>query len=85
MGPTFRESMVNPSKTEKSPDLTHYFSKLAQFNKIKNKFEKVTSRGTWPQSPLPFTAPLVGGVPTPSLFKTGGRPPPGNFVFVLEY
>ena len=81
MGPTFRESMVNPSKTEKSPDLTHYFSKLAQFNKIKNKFEKVTSRGTGPKAPTPSLRLWLGVSRPPHFLKPGVDPPEILFLF----
>ena len=41
-GPNFQGAQGKPpQKPEKSPDLTHYFSKGAQINQIKNTSEKI--------------------------------------------
>ena len=50
-GPGLPGPKVTPPKTEKSLDLTHYFSKRAQYNKIKVKCSKKyfwTSKGPKP-------------------------------------
>ena len=51
---------VTPRKTGKSPDLTYYFSNRAQFDKIKNIFEKIIVFGP-PGGPT-FTGPKVNPV-----------------------
>ena len=38
---TFQGPKVTPPKMEKSPNFTHYFSKMAQFNKILKYLRKI--------------------------------------------